>query len=297
MSDEHDTEPSPPPDDDECVRCGRPQSEHGPAGEFVCGDGLNFFSSRRRHEAIENSDAVHAVPSGGESRPLGVAPSPGDSGRFSYHVNETGEVVTGPFNPPRPWHDYGLDTGPRLRVKRVLEGRELDAEMARLANAPPQVTDRDEEREIHRQSEQAFAEKDDRKLGKIYEDLLDEMHSPNLGERKASDAWFERAWNELESALTAELRELSRQERRYDWGFRVTKEGLTLRCVPRAGGETLECRVDKKALKVRVQQAAHDAKESAGILVRRANDEIRQARARIVMGGPGAVPFEADAQS
>ncbi len=283
MSDEeHDTEPSPPPSGNVTVII--------PEGDPV--DAL----CERIELRTEDSPSAAVVPFPDvAAEPHGLAPSPGESARFSYRVDDGGNVVPGAFNPAREWYDYGKDTGPRLRVKRILEGQELADEMARTANAPPQVTDRDEERAIHAESEKAFREKDDKKLGKIYEDLLDEIHSPELGERKAADAWFDRAFTELEAALTAEIRELCRQERRWDWGYRVTKDGLSIRAVPRAGGDVLECRVDKKALRVRIHHAATDAKDSAAIIVRTARDHFAQARAALIVVGPSAIPYEPDA--
>lgn len=209
-----------------------------------------------------------------------------------HYKVEDGKVVEAEKpTPKRDWYDYGLDTGPRLRVKRILEGEELRAEMDRIANHPPQTTDREEEKAIHAESDKAFRDGDDRKLGKIYEDLLDEIHSPNLGER-TPDQMLEYAWSELEAALTAELREVSRQEKRNDWGFRLLPEGLAVRCQPRSGGESLECRLDKKALKARLQHAAIDAKESAMVLVRNVRAEFDQARARMVISGPAGVALE-----
>jgi hypothetical protein len=204
-------------------------------------------------------------------------------------------VVEGEANPTREWYDYGLDTGPRLRPKRILEGEELRREMARIANAPPETTDRGAEAEAHAASEKAFRDGDDRALGKIYEDVLDEIHSPDLGERKKSDAMLERAWRELEAALTAELRELSRAERKETWGFRLYGEGLALRCQPLDGSAVLEVRVDKRALRRRIAHAASDARGSASIMVQTAREEIRQARVRLIIGGGNAVPYESEA--
>jgi len=271
-------------------------TEPAPPGNVITiipeGDPVDALCAR-----LEMTPTVGAEvpPSEAVTDASGVVPSRGDLGQVqSFHVVD-GEVVSGPTMPAREWYDYGKDTGPRLRVKRILEGQELADEMARTANAPPQVTDRDEERAIHAESEKAFREKDDKKLGKLYEDVLDEMHSPNLGERKASDVWFERAFTELEAALTAEIRELCRQERRWDWGYRVTKDGLSIRAVPRGGGDVLECRLDKKALKVRIHHAATDAKDSAAIIVRTARDHFAQARAALIVMGPNAIPYEPDA--
>lgn len=224
-----------------------------------------------------------------------VVPSGGDSGQVqSFHVLG-GEVVRGPTMPKRDWLDWGLDTGPRVRVRNIIEGSSYDAEMARMAQRPEPIHDEAELAAVHKETEKAFAGGDNQKLGKIFEDVLDEIHSPDLGERKKSDDWFNKTWAELEAALTSELRELSRQERRWDWGYRVTEHGLSLRCIRRDGDrETLEVRLDKKALKARVQAAAIDAKESAAYIVKRARDEVAQARAKLVMGGPSAIPFEQD---
>jgi hypothetical protein len=221
--------------------------------------------------------------------------APSSSPVASFRVDDAGEVVPTETQPARDWYDWGLDTGPRIRPLRLIEGREYDDELAKMSKRADPVNDPAEDAAIFAESEKAFRDGDVRKLGKMYEDLLDEMHSPNLGERTVSDEWFTRAWGELEAALTAEIRELSRQERRYDWGYRVTDEGLSLRSVPRAGGDVLECRIDKKALKARVQQAAHDAKGSAQVIVHRARDEMKQARAALIINGPNAIPYEAEA--
>jgi hypothetical protein len=213
----------------------------------------------------------------------------------SFHV-VNGAVVSGPTLPAREWYDYGKDTGPRVRVRRIVEGSDYDAELSRMAVRPEATYDEAEHAAVHAESEKAFREGDAQKLGKMYEDLLDEIHSPDLGERRPADEWFNRTFAELEAALVAELRELSRQERRWDWGFRVTDQGLSLRCVRRGGdgSDTLEVRLDKKALKARVQAAAIDAKASAAYIVKRARDEVAQARAKLIIGGPGAVPLESD---
>lgn len=275
--DEHDTEPSPPPSGNVTVII--PEA-----------DPVDALMAR-----LEMTPTVGAEvpPSEAVTGATGVAPSPGDS-VLSFHV-VNGLVVEGPTLPKRDWYDYGLDTGPRIRPLRLIEGHDYDLEIEKQKRRPDPTTDPKEDAEIHAISEKAFREGDRQALGKIYEDVLDDMHSHEPGKRKASIEWFDKAFRELEAALTAELRELSRQERRYDWGYRVTTEGLTLRSVPRADGDTLECRLDKKALKARIQHAANDPKASAAFIVAKARDEMKQARAALIIQGPGAVPYEDDA--
>lgn len=275
----HDTEPSPPPSGN--VTTIIPESD--PVDALMA----------RLEMTPTGSDAASSAAA--DPGPLRVAPSGGDSVQ-SYHV-VNGLVVEGPTMPAREWYDYGLDTGPRVRVRGIVEGKAYDDAMAGMAKRPDATYDEAEHAALHAESEKAFAEGDTAKLSKMYEDVLDEIHSPNLGERKVADEWFSKTWGELEAALTSELRELSRQERRYDWGFRVTEQGLSLRCVRRGGdgSDTLEVRLDKKALKARVQAAAVDAKESAAYIVKRARDEVTQARAKLVIGGPSALPYEDDA--
>ncbi len=274
--DEHDTEPSPPPSGNVTVLI----PEADPVDALMARLEMTPGGSDEHPSAVADPLSSRVAPSGGASVQ-------------SFHVVD-GLVVEGPTLPARDWYDYGLDTGPRVRALRIIEGREYDLEIAKQARRPDPTTDPKEDAEIHAISEKAFREGDRQALGKIYEDVLDDMHSHEPGKRKASIEWFDKAFRELEAALTAELRELSRQERRYDWGYRVTTEGLTLRSVPRAGGDTLECRLDKKALKARIQHAATDAKGSAAFIVARARDEMKQARAALIIQGPGAVPYESD---
>lgn len=232
--------------------------------------------------ADDDHDTIPAPPLAPSSSPVASFRVEGDA------------VVPTETQPKRDWLDYGLDTGPRIRPLRLIEGHEYDLEIAKQSQRAEPTNDPKDDAEIHATTEKAFADGDTGKLRKIFEDVLDEIHSPDFGERKKSDEWFTKAWNELEAALTSELRELSRQERRYDWGYRVTDDGLALRSVPRAGGDVLECRIDKKALKARVQQAAHDAKGAAELIVHRARDEMKQARSALIISGPNAVPYEAE---
>ena len=50
----------------------------------------------------------------------------------SFHVVD-GKVVEGPTLPAREWYDYGLDTGPRIRPLRLIQGHDYDVEIEKQA--------------------------------------------------------------------------------------------------------------------------------------------------------------------
>jgi hypothetical protein len=204
------------------------------------------------------------------------------------------EAASPPVAPAEParklrgthWVDYGLDTGPRLRVKGIYEGAEADA---RLTVRLPE-TNRDDaaDQELHEQSARAMRDGDEKALGKIYEDLFDELHSSDFGEER-DDSKAMLAYAELESALLARLREESRRSG-WAWRFRLTAAGLALRVALEVG--TLECRVSKPELAARIRQAHTDPRSAADELVALASEEIRAARTRMLCGGE--VPSEVE---
>lgn len=186
------------------------------------------------------------------------------------------------------WVDWGKDTGGRLRVAGIYEGAEAEA---RLPVRLPE-TDRDDraDQELHEESARAMRDGDERKLGKLYEDLFDELHSSDFGEERDESAAL-LAYAELEGALLARLREESRVSG-WRWRFRLTPVGLALRVYFPELTSALECRVLKPELAARIAQARTDARGAADELVALAREELRAARTRIMLGGE--VPTETE---
>jgi len=177
------------------------------------------------------------------------------------------------------WLDYGKDTGARLRVRGLVDEKELFplVEPDDLPHDPREVE------EVHAASLKAFREEDDRALGKLYEDLLDDIHSSDAGEN-ALMSELARAAEELQAAMTAELREVARAEKNWGWKHILSEHGIRIRArTPQ--GDFLECQIDRRGTQALVMQAIEDPRGAASACVREAREQIHAARARILVGG------------
>lgn len=177
------------------------------------------------------------------------------------------------------WLDYGKDTGPRLRVRGLVDEKELFplVEPDDLPHDPREVE------EVHAASLKAFREEDDRALAKIYEDVLDDIHSSDAGEG-ALMSQLAVAAGELQAAITAELKEVDRAEPNWGWKHVLSEYGIRIRArTPQ--GQVLECQVDRRGTQILIMQAVSDPRGAASQCVREAREQIHQARARILVGG------------
>jgi hypothetical protein len=204
-----------------------------------------------------------------------------------------GDEQLAPAEPQRKlrgthWVDYGLDTGPRLRVAGIYEGEEADKRIA--VQLPEQTRDDAADQELHELSAKALREGDDHTLGKLYEDLFDELHSVDFGEERTESRAL-LAYAELEAALAARLREESRRSK-WGWKFRLTAAGLALRVRLEVG--VLECRVSKPELAARIAQAHTDPRGAADELIALAVKEVSAARAKMLFGQAHEVPVETE---
>ena len=186
------------------------------------------------------------------------------------------------------WVDFGLDTGPRLRVVGIYEGDEADKRIP--VRLPEQHRDDGADQELHAESQKALRDGDDRKLGKLYEDLFDELHSIRFGERPDESRAL-LAYAELEAALVARLREESRRSK-WGWKFRLTATKLALRVRLEVG--VLEARFSKVELAARIRQAHEDPRGAADELIALAVKEVSDARAKMLFGQAHEVPVEAE---
>jgi hypothetical protein len=186
----------------------------------------------------------------------------------------------------RPWYDYGKDTGRRLRVKGLVD---VDSLPVAKPEPDPNGPDPREVEALHRQSQEAMAEGDDRKLGKLYEDLLDALHSNDLptDEDPITKARFDLRARELEAALGAELSELGRA-RRWGVGYRLSGASgqvvLVVGVLDRASGAEWQITVDQRALYNAVRRAGAEMRMAAREIATRVRDHVDKARAGAVIG-------------
>lgn len=179
----------------------------------------------------------------------------------------------------RGWLDFGLDTGPRLRVKGLRD----------LPGPPPPDPETEGDpgdwRERHRKYKQARADGDDRALSKLMPQVLDELHS---GEQKPRVPPFD--WALLEPAFVAELREWGRANRfpKRLIGFQRFFDGSCAVRVPIPGvpNESHEIRIDKRSAVVAWTEAKGDPRRAAGILGERMAGEFATAKIREVISVP-----------
>ena len=187
----------------------------------------------------------------------------------------------------RPWYDYGKDTGPRLRVKGLVDA---DALPVVRPEAPSNVDPR-EVADLHRQSQEALAEGDDKKLGKLYEDLLDTLHSkdlPTTDEDPIEKARRDIRAKDLDAALGAELAELGRG-RSWAVGFKLEESGagqvaLVVGVRDKASGADWLVTVDQRALYAAVRRAGAEMRTAAREIATRVRAEVDKARAGATVG-------------
>jgi hypothetical protein len=193
-----------------------------------------------------------------------------------------GEVPpAAPKNPSRPWYD-GAGKEKRLRVKGL-----VDLAPAALPERDAGAPDPGDVAEIHRASEKAIAEGDERALGKLYEDLLDSVHSkegPKEEPELTPWAALKKMVPDYEAALAAEMRVLASADARWGWAYRLVDEGLEVR-LRDPDGEGWACAVELRAL-VYAAATTTDARAFASYVVGRARREILNARTGALLGRP-----------
>jgi hypothetical protein len=186
----------------------------------------------------------------------------------------------------RPWYDYGKDTGRRLRVKGLVD---VDSLPVVRPEPMPNAVDPREVDEIHRQSREAMAEGDDRKLGKIYEDLLDAAHSEHLptDEDPIEKVRLDLRAKELEQAIGAELAELGRGKGwaiGYQLDERHGQVTLLVAARDKASGLDWLVEVDQRALYAAMRRAGADMRMAAREIAVGVRDHVEKARAGAVVG-------------
>lgn len=196
-----------------------------------------------------------------------------------HHLGQCPSVPAAKKNPPRPWYD-GAGRDKRLRVKGL-----VDLPPPSLPERSAAAPDPGDVAEVHAESEKAIAEGDERKLGKLYEDLLDGLHSTGTPEGDAAlTPWQKLATivPDYEAALAAEIRVLARADARWGWAYRFVDEGLEVR-LRDPDGEGWACAVDLRALMAAASRTT-DARAFASAVVGRARSEILQARTGALLG-------------
>lgn len=221
----------------------------------------------------------------GEAHTLAVGgsnPSPATKGDGAVYTGDAASLS----RDRRPWYDYGKDTGRRLRVKGLVDADSLP--VVRPEPMPNAVDPREVD-EIHRQSREAMAEGDDRKLGKIYEDLLDTLHSesiPTTDEDPIEKVRLDLRAKELELALGAELAELGRGK---GWavGYQLDERHgqvvLLVAARDKASGLDWLVEVDQRALYAASRRAGADMRMAAREIAVGVRDHVDKARAGVVV--------------
>jgi hypothetical protein len=273
---ERPTDPSPPPFGADICACRHYRASHPHGGPCATRCGCVAFAPRQDSQALSPRDGAMAlapaVSGRAEEESAHVSP-PG-----SWTIGPDGHAVLGPRVARRDWLDFGKDTGPRLRVREVADTNDLIPLVEPEPTHDPREVD-----ELHRASAMALRDGDDNALGKIYEDLLDDIHSSDAGE-SARMTELARAASELQEAITAELREVARSEKNWGWKHTLSEHGIRIRArTPQ--GEFLECQIDRRGTRALVMQAIDDPRSAASSCVREAREQIHQARARIMVGG------------
>lgn len=178
--------------------------------------------------------------------------------------------------PARDWLGGGKD-GHRLRVKGW---KDAEVELSPFDHDPREVA------EAHAEYRSAMEAGDDHALGKMFEPVLDEIHtSPSAPEPTPTIPPLD--WNALEPALTAEWGEWARSHR-------VRKNGLALRRAADGGAEVrLAFQGDdgtpfailQDALKVQTRwdNALGIPRRAAALIVLDATAELHRARQREVV--------------
>lgn len=195
-----------------------------------------------------------------------------DPTRGSFRVDAAGVVVPIAQQPARGWYDYGLDTGPRLRVKAI------DVEPDRQV-APPQPGDPDpgDVREVHEAYLKATREDDDQAIAKLFPDVLDELHSKSPGAPPIPEL----DWSSLEPALLAEWKE---------WGQSHAVRGRSIAVrhrpdngcdalVPLDTGDPYLITSDTRAVRLAWRAARGAPRQAAALIVLGATRELHRVRA------------------
>lgn len=186
---------------------------------------------------------------------------------------------------PVPWYD-GSGTEKRLRVKGLVDLPEpVRPELPTDGPDPGKVD------EINREVRRAMAEEDDRKLGKIFEDLMESAHASESVARNVPNDPVEQmnlAWQDFEVALLAELRTFCEQARGWGAAYRFSDGAeLAIRFKTPENHE-YDVTVDMRALTSALflgkipkfaRPVRRDPREAAGIIVGRCVHEARTARA------------------
>lgn len=221
-------------------------------------------------------------PGPATAEPVAPTGQPGSDGPRIY----TGDAAS-VSRDRRDWYDYGKDTGRRLRVKGVVDADSLPV----VRPEPPPNVDPGQVDEIHRQSQEAMAEGDDRKLSKIYEDLLDTLHSkdiPTTDEDPIQKVRLDLRAKDLDQALGSELAELGRGK---NWavGYKLEESGagevvLVVGVKDKASGIPWLVTVDQRALYAAARRAGADVRNAAREIATHVRDVVDQARAGATVG-------------
>jgi hypothetical protein len=121
-----------------------------------------------------------------------------------------------------------------LRVKRIVD---LDEPV--LPDRGPNTADPGDVEEIHREVRKALRDEDDRKLGKIFEDVLDPLqNSESRSHDKTPEELAEAATLDFEAALASELRRFTQQVRGWGASYKLSTADKTKTLVIRLKSPT-----------------------------------------------------------
>lgn len=170
----------------------------------------------------------------------------------------------------RPWHDWGKDTGPRLRVKGW---GAIEPE-----TAPPLPGDPDpgDVREAHLECRRAIDEGDDAALVKLFPDVLDELHSAAPGAPPIPPL----DWSELEPALIAEWREwgAAHAVKGRSIAFKHTEDGAAHALIQLDDGLPYRITSDPRSVRTAWRGAKGHPRRAAATIVAGATAELHRAR-------------------
>lgn len=146
-----------------------------------------------------------------------------------------------------PWYD-GAGAEKRLKIRGI-----KDLPEPTLPDRGPDAPDPGDVEEVHRAVQKAFRDEDDRKLGKLFEDVLDPLHSSESTSHHKTDAEkADEATADFEAALTAELRRFAQQVRGWGASYKLTSDkarALVIRLKsPSPHSATFDVEFDEKML-------------------------------------------------
>lgn len=146
-----------------------------------------------------------------------------------------------------PWYD-GHGGEKRLKIRGI-----RDLPEPTLPDRPADAPDPGDVDELHREVQKAFRDEDDRKLGKLFEDVLDPLHNSESQSHAKTDAEkADEATADFEAALTAELRRFTDQVRGWGASYRLTADkerALVIRLKsPKPYSATFDVEFDEKML-------------------------------------------------